>query len=344
MKRRDFLHPGNLARSAAQLLGRTEPDLPPQRQDVVLVRFGRRAMATNFEVIVPFGTDRAAAAAGQGLDLIDALEDQLTVYRDHSEVSRLNRTAADAPVVVAKELFDLFVLARQLHQETEGAFDISVGALIKAWGFYRRQGRVPSPEECQAALERVGMQHVTLNAADQSVFFDCPGLEINLGSIGKGYALDRLTQLLWRDWHIGSALVHGGHSSIFALGNEEGWPVALSDPLQPSRQLGLFRLCNRALGTSSATYQHLVHEGRRLGHILDPRTGWPASGLLSATVTAPTAAVADALATAFFILGTEPARAYCESHPEIGAVLVREKPRGKPVILGQALQEYDHQR
>lgn len=309
-----------------------------------LLRFGRRAMATTFEVILPFATPRAAETAGAALDRIDQLEDQLTIYRPHSEVSRLNARAASEPVPVERNLFELLVLAKQVHLETNGAFDVAVGALIKAWGFHARAGRVPSAAELAEARSNTGMQHVLLDPGKRTVSYLRPGVEINLGSIGKGYAVDEAVQILWKDFQVVAGLVHGGHSSIVAIGSEpgteEGWPVILSDPKTPEKALGLFRLKDRALGTSAATHQHLVHQGKKLGHILDPRTGWPAMGMLGATVTAPTAAIADALATAFFILGPEPARAYCETRPDIGAVLLVDVPFPTPIVLGRARTEF----
>lgn len=330
--RRDFL-------DLRRLLGQE----PTSSADPVLLRFSRRAMATTFQVLLPMATPHATQSAQAALDLIDQLEDQLTVYRDSSEVSSLNQRAHSAPVEVEPHLFELLMLAKNVHGETEGAFDITASALIKAWGFHMRAGRVPTAAERTAALAQVGMEHVQLDPRGRTVFFDIPGLAINLGSIGKGYALDRVIQLLWKEWRVASVLVHGGLSSIFALEDEpggEGWPVALSDPRDPGRTLGVFRLQNRGLGTSSATYQHLLHEGRKLGHILDPRTGWPAEGMLSASVTAPTAALADALATAFFILGPGPAAEYCRSHSDVGAVLLADVPDPKPIVLGRAAGEF----
>src|SRR5439155_27390746 len=125
------------------------------------------------------------------------------------------------------------------------------------------------------------------------------------GIIGKVYALDQVVRLLRRQWQVNNLLIHGGHSSVFAqgseLGSRRGWSVGLLDPDDPGKRLAVLRLRNRGLGASAATYQHFVHDGRKLGHILDPRTGWPADGLRLAAVTAPTAAEADALATAFFV-------------------------------------------
>src|ERR1043165_4740171 len=331
MNRREFLHPRRLADVAAPMLGiadelESPPAEEPSSGDPVMLRFARKAMATTFEVVVPFSTPSAHESALAALDEIDRLEAQLTVYRDSSEVSVLNARAFRHPVRVELNLFELLALARQIHEGTEGAFDLSVGALIKAWGFYRRAGRVPSPEERATVRERIGMQHVVLNAANQTVSYQRQGLEVNLGSIGKGYALDRAVELMRRTENVENLLMHGGHSSIIAFGNEApgkiGWTIGLLDPERPQCRRGLLTLCNRAMATSAVTYQHIMHEGRKLGHLLDPRSAGPAEGMLSATVTAPTAAEADALATAFFILGVDRARTYCEQHPDIGAALI----------------------
>ena len=349
MHRREFLHPKQLASAAAQVLdvARELRSLECEpADDAVLLRFARQAMSTTFEVILPFGTRSAHVLADTALDEIDRLEAQLTVYRDDSEVSRLNARAAETPVVVDENLFGLLARARHFHSQTEGAFDIAVGALIRAWGFYRRKGRVPTDAERAAALAKIGMQHVHLDPDRRSVAFAKPGVEINLGSIGKGHALDQVVQRLHRQGRVKSMLIHGGHSSIFALGHEpgkrDGWSIGLLDPDDSTKRLAVLRLRDRGLGASAATYQHFVHEGRRLGHILDPRTGWPAEGMRLAAVTAPTAAEADALATAFFILGADRARAYCATRPRIGALLLPEAPQERLVILGCACDEIEN--
>jgi thiamine biosynthesis lipoprotein len=329
MRRRDLLHPRQLIRTATGVLGLAQLGPEPHSSEAALLRFARRAMATTFEVLLPFGAPKAHEAAAAALDEIDRLEAQLTVFRDSSEVSRLNRLAPYGPVQLESELFGLLKLAQRLHRETEGAYDITTGALTKAWGFYRRQGRVPSKAELTEALAKVGMDYVVLDGQRRTAHYLRPGLEINLGSIGKGYALDRAARLLREEWGLQSALLHSGHSSIYALGDEPGggpgWKLGIRHPWQPQRCLTVLRLRNRALGTSAATFQHLEYHGRKLGHILDPRSGWPAEGLASASAVAPTAAEADALATAFFILGVDKTRAYCADHPQIGAVLLPEK-------------------
>ena len=345
LERRDFIDPLRIAATThgvlepAESASISEPD-----PDAVLLRFARRAMATTFEIVLPFGTPDSYAIADAGLDEIDRLEQQMTVYRDDSEVAFINARAAHEPVTVEESLFDLFVRCVQLHRESRGAFDIAVGPLVKLWGFYRRQGRMPTAGERRAALDVSGMRHVRLDPATKTIAFDRLGVELNLGSVGKGHALDRTVRLLHRIASLRSGLIHGGHSSVYAVGSEPGavagWSIGLRDPDAPDVRLGLFRLRDRGLGISATTHQFFEHEGRRFGHLLDPRTAWPAEGIAISAVTAPTAAEADALATAFFVLGVEPAKQICERRPELGAVLLTRGQAPKLEVIGTATSEF----
>ena len=210
-------------------------------------------------------------------------------------------------------LFDLLLLAARITTETGGAFDITAGPLIRAWGFFRREGRVPEMADLAAAMEKVGMGHVALDDDRRTVRFDRAGVEINLGSIGKGYALDRTAELLRSKFNIMAGLLNGGNSSVLALGtppsDPHGWSVGLRNPVRPEERLAVVRLRGRAMATSASTYQHFAYNDRKLGHLLDPRTGRPAEGVALAAAFAPSAAEADALATAFFVLGPEGATA-----------------------------------
>jgi len=346
MNRRDFLRSERAWRTAGLLLGGVhelnQPESEQIQQEFALLHASRRAMGTDFEVLLPYGIPHALAAAESALNEVDCLEQQLTVYRETSEVSRLNRVAPHAPVPVEQRLYELLVLARSITQETLGAYDITAGALIKAWRQNRAGGRVPTGEERTEALSQVGMQHVILTPEEHSVRYLKPGLEIDLGSIGKGYALDRLAEVLGRDWNLTSALLHGGHSSVYAMGtepgNDRGWTIGIQHPWNSERRLALVWLRDRGLGTSAATFQYVEYQGRKLGHILDPRTGWPAEGIASVTVVAPTAAWADALATAFFIMGLERTREYCDRHPDIGAIVLPES-EPTPVVFGLGADE-----
>ena len=166
MDRRDFLHPRHLVHTAGQILAAADelvPEAQAPAEDLALLRAARRAMATRFEILLPYGTPDALTLAEAAFDEIDRLEQQLTVYRETSELSRLNRLAPLMPVPVEQGLFDLLSLAALVTRETEGAYDITAGALIKAWGFYRGPRRVPADEERAEALAKVGMQHVVLD-------------------------------------------------------------------------------------------------------------------------------------------------------------------------------------
>jgi thiamine biosynthesis lipoprotein len=328
--RRQFLTGQAALDAVTQFDVGAEESLPPPASlaDRYLIRLARRAMACTFEVFLNAGQyPQGTAVALAALDLVDQLEDQLTVYRESSEVSSLNLAAAFTAVEVEPRLFALLERALQLYQETNGAFDVTAGRLSTVWGFTRRAGTIPAADALTVALECVGSEYVELDPEGPRVRFKRPGLEINLGGIGKGYALDRCAELL-AGAGIEDVLLHGGNSSVLARGSHaaageaDGWLIGVRNPLRPDRRLGHLRLRDRALATSGSGTQFFVHEGRRYGHILDPRTGWPAEGVLTVSVLAASAADADALATAFYVLGPAAAESYCRTHPEVGMVML----------------------
>jgi FAD:protein FMN transferase len=323
MQRRDFFSAGPAGSLAALL---SEPlDLAARYN---LLRVTRRAMASTFEIALPFGTPNALAAAEDALDQIDAIETQLTVYRDSSEASAVNAAATDGPIRIERRFFELLQFAAHLTNDTAGAFDVCTGALTKAWGFFRREGCVPSARERADAHARSGSRHMILDETRTTVKFRVPGMEINLGAIGKGYALDRAAERLVNHWRIASALLSVGGSSVYAIGHPPGdplgWPVGVRHPWDAERRLGTIRLVDRGFGTSAATMQHFVYNGRKLGHLLDPRTGWPAEGTASASAAAPTATEADAMSTAFFVLGADAAEEFARSRPHLGGLVLTD--------------------
>jgi thiamine biosynthesis lipoprotein len=206
---------------------------------------------------------------------------------------------------------------------------------------------VPDPSILLQARARTGWQHLRLDPERRSVAFDREGIRINLGSIGKGHAIDRAAALIADYWWPTPALIHGGQSSLYALGSPRGrlggrWEVAVRNPFQPASPLGVIRLRNRGLGTSGSAFQQFVIDGRVYGHILDPRSGEPASGPAVVTVVAPTAALADALSTAFYLLGADAARAYVADHPEIGVLFIdRDESGSSARLCALGLDEYD---
>lgn len=288
------------------------------------VQLGKQAMACDFDVILNPGPAARLDAASNALDLIEELEDQLSVYRPHSELSRLNATAASAWVRVESRLFQLLQFAREISLETAGGFDITTGPLIALWRRCKAEYRLPTAAEIDQTRLQTGMQQVEFDAETAAVRFPTVGMELNLGSIGKGYALDRAAEQLTQQG-VSEFLLHGGKSSLLARGPHHGypgWPIGISNPLFPDKTLATILLVNSGLSTSGSNIQYFRLAGKRYGHILDPRTGWPAEGLASVTVLAPTATIAEALSTAFFVIGVENARRYCHNHSEIKALLI----------------------
>jgi thiamine biosynthesis lipoprotein len=337
--RRDFLHGEGAMGEVAGFteLPKISGDASGERNKF-LVSVCRRAMACEFEVqLAANRNDQSMEHVFAGLDLIETLESQLTVYRTDSEVIDINRRAADEPVRVEPRLFSLLRQAQRLHEETGGALDITSGPLSEAWGFSRRAGRIPDEACIAAARQHVGMQHVFLDEEQQTIAFRRPGISINFNSMGKGYALDRMAELL-AEHQVDDYLLHGGKSSILARGNQPGsggcgWLVGVRHPLRPAGRLAELSLRNQALSTSGAGTQFFVRRGRRYGHILDPRTGYPAEGLYSVTVIAPTASEAEGLSTAFYVMGVERTGEYCAARPEIAALLVAPGEREGEVRL-----------
>lgn len=305
-------------RSFLSLLARSEP---PRNE--CWLHVNRTAMACKFEVTLPREEESGVIAATSALDEIDRLESKLTVFRETSEVSYVNAHAAEKPIKISDELFDLFSLCLHLYRETEGAFDITSGPLTRCWGFLRRQGRLPEPTEIETARAVVGSDKLRLDRVAKTIEFLQPGIEINLGSIGKGYALDRAASLMSRN--IGNVLLNAGASSMRAVGPGEdgrGWMVGLRHPRSKFKRLGVLRLRDCALSTSGNEEQFFEYGNRRFSHIIDPRSGWPAEAVTSVSVVAPNGALSDALATAFFVGGREFAQRYCAAHKDVLVVML----------------------
>jgi thiamine biosynthesis lipoprotein len=273
----------------------------------------------------------------RALDLVEQLEALHTLFRTHSDLIAINRFAAVRPVAVAHDTLVLLKLARDIHALTEGAFDITAGSLSQTWGFSRRSGRMPTEAEIAKARLVVGTEFIVLDESQPLVELTKLGVTINPGGIGKGYALDRAAGRLVSSGVL-DFMMHGGLSSVVAQGDRShsetggGWLVALKHPWRWEEQIGTIRLSNQALATSGSGKQFFHFQGQRYSHIIDPRSGWPAQGMMSTTVICPSAAVADALATALFVMGPDKSRDFCLRHPSVAAVLVYSDPKSGSTV------------
>jgi thiamine biosynthesis lipoprotein len=295
----------------------------------------RPAMGTMIEVfLVAENATRAAELFEEAFLEIEYVEATLSRYRPTSEVSRINTTAHEEPVTVDPELFGILRRAREYGRISDGAFDITVGPLVSAWGFYGGTGRMPSRRALSRAMARSGWALLDLNADLRTVRFLDDGVEIDLGAIGKGWALDRAATVL-RRLGVANALLGAGASSFLAIGTppgQAGWAVHVTDPIDAEQVLSTVLLRDRALATSGANQKFFEVDGRRYSHIIDPRTGAPVEGTLQVTVMAETAMDSDALSTALFVLGPEGAAGMLEAEKKRGALFVLDAPEARRMV------------
>jgi thiamine biosynthesis lipoprotein len=265
-------------------------------------------MGTTYTIAV-YGSDRYEldSAIEDAFEEAARLNRLLSNYVAESEWSVVNREAAKRAVPVSEELFRLLEQCVGYSRQSEGAFDITVGPLMKIWGFYKGSGRVPHRAEVRMAQTRIGWQHIKLDSKSSTVRFDAP-VEMDPGGIGKGYAVDRMAEILKKKG-VASGIITAGRSSIYAIGappNEpRGWRVNVSDPRDTRKDVAEFYLKNESMSTSGSTEKFFVAGGKTYTHIMDPRTGYPAEGMLSVSVIAPRTIDSEAWTKPYFILGRQ---------------------------------------
>jgi thiamine biosynthesis lipoprotein len=233
-------------------------------------------------------------------------------------------------VVVEPGLFRLLEISVRRSQETGGAFDITVGPLMRSWGFFRGRGRLPSRAEISQTLERVRYQHLKLDSAKRTIRFDEAGVEIDLGEIAEGYAVDRAVEIL-RSNGITAALVSSGTSGIYALGSppgEHGWKITVRDPYDGHKPGDVFLLRNYSLSISGSYEKFLKIAGKSYCHIMNPHTGWPVEDMLSTVLLGSTGTDTDGRSTGFFVMGVEPTPKYLAAHPNLAVIFYL--PSGTP--------------
>jgi len=290
-------------------------------------RFAHKAMASVFEVIIAGQEQRyARQAAEAAFDECDRLEHELSRFVPGSDVSQINGLAAGEYVRVGVATMECLTAAAKVNAETGGVFDVTVGALIACFRGQDGARRQPSAEEIAAARARTGMHLLDLRPSDFTVGVRAAGVKVDLGGIGKGYAVDQMMALL-REWGITAALVHGGMSSVLAMGvppGQEGWRVSLRSPDGVDDNLGTLLLRDRSFSGSAQP------PGR--GFIIDPRTATLAAGPVATWVAADSATLTDCLSTAFFVMSPGEVEEYCRQHPSVGSVVIVKDSGGRKVF------------
>jgi thiamine biosynthesis lipoprotein len=304
-------------------------------------RFSHEAMATTFEILIVHEDGRfARQAALAAFNEADRLEGELSRFIPHSDISRINNLPPNQSLKLGLDAFECLKLSSEIYAQTNGAFDITIGSLIGCW--HNEQGieRTASPEQLNLARQYTGTNLLQLDEEEHTIRLLASPMRIDLGGIGKGYAVDRMAELL-REWSIDTALISGGYSSVLALdapSNTKGWSLTLSNPVDSEQILARPYLQNRALGSSG------LQKGR---HIIDPRTGNPVESKLAAWSSTPDAATADALSTAFMIMSPEKIGEYCLNHPDTLAMLMlqeqdKKTQKEKIVCFGSWPESYLH--
>lgn len=277
--------------------------------------------------IAAYGEDRAQLSAGVEAAFQEAhrVDNLLSNYRPNSELSEVNREAAGRPVKVSPELFELLRKCQEYSRLSEGAFDWTVGPLMRVWGFYKGSGRLPDRAQIEHALRSVGYQHIRLDPQRRTVEFVVPGMELDPGGIGKGYAVEKMVDVL-RDAGIETALISASGSSIYGIGappsEKRGWYVRIRDPKVEKITVAEIYLKDLSLSTSGNYEKFFEADGKIYSHIMDPRAGYPAEGMLAVSVLAAKTLESEAWTKPFFVNGA----AWTKKHvPEGFRVLLCEE-------------------
>lgn len=264
--------------------------------------------------ITAYGPDRTQleAAVTEALEEARRLDSLLSNYKPTSEWSKVNREAGRGPVQISAELYQLLEACLEYSRKSEGAFDITVGPLMRRWGFFKGSGRFPHRSEIRTAMSAVGYQNIILDPVAQTVRFANPLTEMDPGGIGKGYAVDQMVTIL-RDGGIKSAFVSAAGSSLYGVGtppNEPGWKVSIAHPGHKDQTVASILLKDESMATSGSSEKYFMAGGNIYSHIMDPRTGYPAQGTLSVSLIGPKAIDTEAWAKPMYILGRDRAASH----------------------------------
>ncbi|MBV9677118.1 MAG: FAD:protein FMN transferase [Acidobacteriaceae bacterium] len=271
-------------------------------------------MGTTY-TIDAYGANTGAleAATEAAFDEARRLDQMLSNYLPDSELSQVNQSAFERPVRVSREFFQLLQDCLDYSRKSEGSFDITVGPLMKVWGFYKGSGHLPHRAEVRSAMDHIGYEQVQLDAANLTVRFSKGGMSLDPGGVGKGYAVDRMADIL-RKSGITSALISGGGSSIYGIGvpppDPRGWYISIRDPKDAGKTAGEVYLKDNSISTSGNYEKFFWAEGKLYSHIMNPRTGYPSEGILSVSVVSSKTLDSEVWAKPYYILG----RAWAQGH------------------------------
>ena len=257
---------------------------------------------------------------------ITRIETLISSWDAHSQTSEINRNAGIKPVKVDTELFQLIERAIGISKLTDGAFDISYASMDNIWQFDGSMTEMPSEEEITASVSKVGFKNIILDKTNSTVYLKLAGMKIGFGAIGKGYAADKTKELLIsKGVPAGIINASGDMNTWGKQPNGSEWKVAITNPLDKNKAFALLPITDGAVVTSGNYEKYVNFNGKRYTHIIDPRSGYPSSGIVSVTVFAPKAELADALATSVFVMGKEAGLDRIDQLPKIECIIIDDK-------------------
>ena len=263
-------------------------------------------MGSDFEITVVSKTQKQAdRQIGIAIGEIRRIEALISSWKATSETSSINKNAGIAPVKISEELFSLIQRAIQISKLTDGAFDISYASMDQLWKYDGSMTQMPSKEAIKKSVAKVGYTAIVLDPKNSTVFLKNKGMKIGFGAIGKGYAADKAKKLLIANGVSGGIInASGDINSWGSKPNGSSWQVAITNPLNKNKAFAMLPIKD-AVVTSGNYEKYVTFNSRRYSHIIDPRSGYPAQGIISVTVFAPKAELADALATSVFVMGVQ---------------------------------------
>ncbi|MBT8189853.1 MAG: FAD:protein FMN transferase [Bacteroidia bacterium] len=265
-------------------------------------------MGTRFEITATAENQSIASdAVNVAIREIERIEALISSWQRESQTSLINRNAGIRPVEVDRELFQLINRSLKISALTGGAFDISFASMNKLYQFDKKEHSLPSKNEVEAYVSKIDWKSIILDFDLQSVFLKKKGMRIGFGGIGKGYAANKALDLLKNMEGVKGAVINASGDLITwgDNGKENGWPIQISDPADITSSLGWLTVEDMSVVTSGNYEKYFTSNGTRYAHIIDPRTGYPTTGIKSVTIISPDAEIGDALATSIFVLGLE---------------------------------------
>ncbi len=266
-----------------------------------------KLMGSRFDItVVANDSLQADKYIDTAISEITRIEKLISSWDAKSQTANINRNAGIQPVKVDKELFDLIARSIAISTLTDGAFDISYAAMDRIWKFDGSMTQMPSEEEIQKSVEKVGFQKIVLNTKNHTVFLPQKGMKIGFGAIGKGYAADKAKALLQEMGVVAGIINASGDMNTWGKQPDgKDWTIAITNPMNKNKAFALLPLKKGAVVTSGDYEKYVTFNGVRYAHIINPKTGYPSQGIISVTVFASSAELADALATSVFVMDKE---------------------------------------